>query len=482
MSQMQDVQTYSQRERPMLSRLFGLILAKLLSPLTSFLIIVLVARIWGRTDLGQYNTVLAWLAIFQFVSIFGISEYISREIGKNFSSGAKYLAHALFFGLISSLICVGLMAGGAIIFKYPEELRYGIMTASLALPFSAWIVSCHAVFVAYQKIKYIGLASAVENLFILLTSLIVVIKGYGLIALIWALVIARLLAAALNLFIIQNHIHKLRFQIDWEFFWKLLSPVAVFGLTGIAHQIFMRVDIIMLSRMKNMVTVGLYSSASKLMEICLMLPLAFCILNLPIVAGYYKNFREAFHQKIEAYSKDLFICVFFLFGFGALFSESILRFIFGQAFVEAAWLLRILMLSFLIHSAEMVLGMSSQAAGYHKYAMFVGIFRAVSNVVLNFIFIPLWGALGAATATLISISLSFLIFHFFVKRTLHRFQWIRIALKPALVCLIIMFVLFPLADQLNILLLGSLYFFGYGFTFLGLHGFSPARAFTSIPR
>ena len=150
--------------------------------------------------------------------------------------------------------------------------------------------------------------------------------------------------------------------------------------------------------------------------------------------------------------------------------------------MEAAWILRILMLSFLIQSAEMVLAMSSQAAGYHNVVMRISIGRAVTNVVLNFIFIPVWGGLGAALAVLFSISLSFVLFHYYVKRTLGRFQWIRIIMKPALVCLFTMALLFPLAGRLNIFLLSSIFALGYSFALLALNGFSPAKAFTSISR
>jgi len=309
----------------MISRLFGLIAARLVTPLASFVIIVLVARMWGPTFLGQYNTIWVWLAIFLHISLFGIGEYISKEVGAKRDSGAYYLTHGLLFVLFTSLICAVIMAGGAVLFKYPEEVKHGIMIASLALPFSAFILIFQAIFTVFQKIKYIGLACILESFLFLLMGSAVIIKGYGLINLVWCLVLARLLSSGLNFFIAHRYIARLRFQIDWDFFKKLLAPVAVFGLTGMASYIFWRVDVVMLSKMTDMAAVGLYSSARKLMEVCLLLPLNFYILNLPIAAQGYKNFRESVHQKIEKYTKELFVLVFFIFGFSIFFAESILR-------------------------------------------------------------------------------------------------------------------------------------------------------------
>jgi O-antigen/teichoic acid export membrane protein len=462
----------------MLSRLFGLIAARILSPMASFLIVVLVARIWGKTELGQYQTILVWLAIFQFIPLFGMGEYITRAVGKDLSSGSKYLIHGLLFGVITSLICMVAMAGGAALFKYPDEVKHGILIAALVLPFVAISLICQAVFTAFQKIKYITIVSLLENFFIIGVGLKVVYQQSGLIKLIWVIVIGRMLASALNLYIASDII-KLRAQIDWKFFRKLLPPVAVFGLTGVAFQLFMRVDIIMLSRMTDMASVGLYSSASKLWEICLMLPIAFYVLNLPVAAQGYKNFRGTVQQKIEDYTKSFFIFIFLVFGFGTLFAESSLQFIYGQSFIEAAWIFRILMLSFLIQSGEMVLGMSCQAAGYHKEAMHVALFRAASNIVFNLIFIPIWGLAGAAFATLFSILLSFLIFHFFVRKALHDFRWTRIAIKPSLICLLIMLLLLPLMNRVNYVLLWAMFLFGYGLMVCIINGYLPLKTNTS---
>ena len=465
----------------MLNRLLGLIIAKLFSPLSSFLLIVLIARMWGKENLGQYRTVLVWLAIFQFISLFGIGEYISKEVGKDTSRAAKYLLHGLFFGLISSVICIGLMVGGALFINYSMEVKYSIVTASIALPFIAATMICQAVFTSFQKIKYITIASLLESALILLMGTAIIFKYFGLITLIRYLVIIRIISAILNLYIVHKHIVKVRFQFDRDFFRKLLAPVAVFGITGVAFQIFMRIDIVILSRMKNMAEVGLYSSASKLWEICLMLPLAFYILNLPVAAQGYQGPKESAQKKIESYTSTLFVLIFFVFGFMVFFAESVLQLLYGPSFSGATSLLRIFMLAFLIQSAEMVLGMICQAAGYHKAAMNIALIRAGINIVLNIVLISVIGVLGAALATLFSILMSFAIFQIFVKRTLHEFQWITITVKPALICVGTMCLLFLLANFLNTTVLWFLFVLVYALMTFAVNGFSSLKVNTAAP-
>ncbi|MHC4636637.1 MAG: flippase [Planctomycetota bacterium] len=460
----------------MLIRLLGLIFARLFSPLVSFVLIVLIARTWGQENLGYYMTALAWLAMFQILSLFGLGEYTAREVGKDPVRAADYTVHGLVIGLVFSLVCMGLMTGAAVFLRYQGEMRDAIMAVSLALPATVCILLCQAVFTAFKRIGYIALASFLENFLLLLSGAFVIFKGYGLMALIWCIVIARSLAAVLNLLLAHRYVVRLHFQIHRGFLWKILSPVVVFGLTGLASQVYLRVDVIMLSKMKDMVTVGLYGSASKLMELSLMLPFAFYILNLPVAAKFYKSFRESAQQKMERYTGELFILIFFIFGSTMLFAEIILNSFYGQSFMEAAWVFRILMLAFLIQSGEIVLGMSCQAAEYQQVVLYIIALRAVINVVLNFILIPVWGMFGAALATLLSAIFAFVIFQIFVNRVLHRFQWISVIGKPALTCLIIMFLLFPFVDRLGIFYLLLMFFCGYGLILFVFNGFSPVRS------
>ena len=139
------------------------------------------------------------------------------------------------------------------------------------------------------------------------------------------------------------------------------------------------------------------------------------------------------------------------------------------------------MLAFLIQSAEIVLAMSCQAAGYQKLVLYIVTLRAVMNVLLNSALIPLWGMLGAALATLLSVAFSLVIFQIFVIRTLHRFKWIPLVRKPALTCVIIMFLLFPLIDYLSAFYLFLMFLLGYGVSLFALDGFSTLRSNISDP-
>jgi O-antigen/teichoic acid export membrane protein len=371
-----------------------------------------------------------------------------------------------------SIASMAIMVAGAMLMQYPPEIQSSMWIAALALPFSAWILTCHSVFIASQKIKLVAVTTLVESVLFLLLGAAVVTGGYGIIHLFGSLVATKLLSSALNLFVVYRFVAKIRFQWDKHFFMKMLEPVAAFGLAGFANQIYMRIDIVMLSRMQDMARVGLYSSASKLWEMCLILPLGFYVVNLPIAARYYQDFRETARETIQDHTGAFFTTIFFVFGFGLFFAKPGITLLYGTAFQESALVFRILMIAFMIQSAEMVLGMSCQAAGYHRFAMYTALTRAGANMALNFLLIPWLGILGAALATVLSVAVSFIVFQVFVVKTLHGFDWARVLLKPALSCAMLMPVLYAFTERLNTQILGLLFCGGYVLLLLLLKGFS----------
>lgn len=445
----------------MISRLIGLLAAKLLSPLVSFIVVIAIARISGAETLGQYSTVLVWLVLFQHLSIFGISEYISREIGADRRETETHLVHGLLLAEFFAVLSGSLMIAGACYFEYPDAVKRAIVMASLSLPFTASILVCQSVFTAFERIKYVAAATVVENALILLGGSVVILRGYGLFPLIASLVLARVIAAAFNIQLVHRRIARIQFKMRPGVLRKMLPTVFVFGLTGIAFQVFMRIDVVMLSRMSDMVSVGLYSSSAKLMELSLMVPLVFYFLNLPAAAEDYRRSGRWGSPQMQAGTEAYFMLIICMVGFSLLFADAILGLLYGQAFIGASTVFRLLTLSFLIHSTEITLEIACQTAGYQAVALRIALLRATVNVILNLVCIPLWGAVGAAIATLASITVSFALFQHFVTTVRVGYEWARMMAKPAAICLVISIALFPLAEHFTPLVLAPLFVSGY---------------------
>ena len=172
--------------------------------------------------------------------------------------------------------------------------------------------------------------------------------------------------------------------------------------SGIAAVLYLKIDQVMLGFLTKSSTVGIYAVAVKFSEVGYFIPVA-------IVTSYFPQLIDKRDRDPIDYARDIqklndFLLMLAM-GFALLVSFSghwLIPWLFGELYIEAVpvllvhvWgavfvFMRTLLSKWLISESLFRLSFMSQMAG------------AFCNVVLNLYLIPLYGALGAAYATVIS--------------------------------------------------------------------------------
>ena len=88
-----------------------------------------------------------------------------------------------------------------------------------------------------------------------------------------------------------------------------------------------------------------------------------------------------------------------------LYPEYVLNFLFGSAYIDAAPALRILSIGFILEALSGPNVATLIALGESRFIMWATLAAAAINVVLNIVLIPLWGIVGAAIASAVSLTL-----------------------------------------------------------------------------
>jgi len=86
-----------------------------------------------------------------------------------------------------------------------------------------------------------------------------------------------------------------------------------------------------------------------------------------------------------------------------IYGELIIKLVFGENYINAYYPLLLLSVGQVIHAGMGAGGTILNMSGYEKGTLITLVFSGILNVILNYIFIPLWGIEGAALATLIAI-------------------------------------------------------------------------------
>lgn len=363
--------------------------------------VAIITRYLGPTNFGKFNLALIYMQIFGILADVGLFTIAVRELSRRGADTGRIVGNVFALRLVLS-IAVVLLAGLLSLFlPYTPDVRLAIVIVAASVLFGLMNSSLVTVFQAKLQMQYSVISDTVGRLVSFLAVLAVVGFGLGF----YAVVATAAIGSLATLLISAGYVRRLvRFRLRFDrALWKKLFLASVpLGLAIAINQLYFRVDTIMLSFFRSYHEVGIYSLAYKVLDLLLTLPGFFINSVFPLLTRYVsdndKRVPETIHRSFD---------IMVMFGVpiavgGFLLAEPIIRLVGGPQYLEGAVPLRILLvaasLSFLnMFCATLLIVKDKLGPNLILSAVGLG-----TNVVLNIIFIPMFGMVAAAANTLIS--------------------------------------------------------------------------------
>jgi O-antigen/teichoic acid export membrane protein len=236
--------------------------------------------------------------------------------------------------------------------------------------------------------------------------------------------------------------HKVSFptsQIRNEFF----SVTAFNWINGLASVAVVTIDSIMISKIVNPFDVGIYTTVTFYASI-LMVPIrSLGKIATSVISQHFKdNTLSAIESIYKKSALTLFIIGLFIFGnllFGLPFIFTV---VLNPAYASGYWVLIFLALSNLFNMSTGIKFAIIFTSEYYKWSTLMFIGYLVLIVGTNFLFIPIFGIIGAAIASLLASSLFHLSGLIFVKVKFGYWPFTHAYIKVAGVFLPVMILLF----------------------------------------
>jgi O-antigen/teichoic acid export membrane protein len=149
--------------------------------------------------------------------------------------------------------------------------------------------------------------------------------------------------------------------------------------------------------------VGLFSSATKIFEGALVIPLVFNSVFYPRLSYAYEHERELFRKLAYRAVKYVLILAVLLALVGVYLSPEIIVLLFGQDYLEASTVLAMLMTAAAIQFMVAVLNTFLRSIGAMKSVMRVMLLGLMVKVAGDFLLVPAYGIEGAALAAFLSV-------------------------------------------------------------------------------
>lgn len=402
--------------KKLISNSFWMMGSKIYSMLVSLIVGSLSARYLGPANYGLLNYGTAIISFFTTVSALGFSFTIVVELVKKPEKSGSYLGTALILRLLTSLFSyVGIIAIVALL--EPENKLLQIITALQAI---SVILNTYEIllywFQMQLQMKFVTIASMVAltvtgvwriSLLVLNAS----VEFFALSNSVTALVCGGIVVV---IFFRTNH-PKLSF--NWNDGKYLLKGSYHFIISGLAVTLYSQLDRIMLGKIMSADMVGYYSAAMVIAVMWEFVPHALINSARPVITELKQTDEKEYLNKYKLLLMSINILGLLVSISFMIFGKLAVYILYGVSYAPSIGALKILIWSTsfsMIGTARVVWLVNEGIGGYEKYFTIMG---SIVNIILNALFIPIWGITGAAVTTLISQIFVAIIAPLFFKNT-----------------------------------------------------------------
>lgn len=374
-------------------RVFNKLLALVVSALT--------ARFLGPGNYGLINYAAAYTTFFASICTLGINSILVKNLMDHPEEEGQTIGTALLLRGVSSALSALMIVGIVSIVDKGEPITIIVVALSgIGLVFQIFD-SLNYWFQARLESKYSALASFIAYAVASAYKILLLVKGMSVQ---WFAVATAVDYLVIAIFLLAAYFAKggKRFRFSMKKAGELLGASKSFIISGLMVSVYASTDKLMLKQMLDDTTVGYYSTAESVTNMWVFVLAA-------IIDSFYPTIVQAFQEgksKFERKNRQLYTIVFYV-ACGAslvisLLAKPVIQIIYGDAYLQAVQPLRIIVW----YTAFSYLGVARNAwivcENLQKYLKYIYIGAGMLNVLLNAVFIPLWGISGAALASLVT--------------------------------------------------------------------------------
>lgn len=389
--------------RQMLSNIGWLYFAQASNLVVSLLVGLRVASYLGPLEYGRYSYALSFVAIFSAISMLGLNGILVRDIAKRPDQTGALLGTAFWLRVGGAAIALCLIVV-AIVGIRPDDnnMQLLIGLAAVSLFFNATDVVRYY-FEAEVRSKYAVWVDNAKLLVISAAKLLLVFIGAPLIHFIYLYVAESILiAAGLLIAVSRVGVPISRWSFEWSLVRRLINDAWPQIISGFSLVMYLRIDKIMIGQMLGDHDVGVYSIAVSLSEACYFIGVA---INATLNPSLFKIRDESRPEFLARLQRRFDLMVWLGVPIAillTLFGSLLIQWFFSDDFsgaIAVLWVHAWATVFVFLNNAAWGWYLAENRQGLATWRIVAGL---LLNVGLNIIFIPRYGIMGAAWATLVS--------------------------------------------------------------------------------
>lgn len=389
------------------------------------------ARYLGPEEFGLLNFALAFVGLFGAMATLGLQDIVVRDLVLEPAGARLTLGSAAMLQMVGGLISFLLILGIVNHLRPDDPIARSIVAilgSMMLVKFGDIVVYW---FESQVLTKYIVWVRNVAFLVFAAGKIALIVLNASLSAFTWMMLAEAATITIAMLFVLGMYGIPLgELRATGARAVQLLKDSWPLLFSGMVLMVQARIDQIMLGQMVGDLEVGYYSAALGIIESAAVLSMLLRSSFGPTIIAAKKHSQALFLKRLESFYKLNVVSALAIGVPIALFSDVIVRGLYGGTYGPASILMSIMCIRLLFSHIGVSRGLFLLNENLLKYAAITMAVGTVVNIALNYVMIPLYKGVGATVASLVSFFVTIFVIDCFKKEArMHLVILIR-SLKP----------------------------------------------------
>ncbi len=363
----------------------------------------------GDISYGEFAALFNFSLMMNILLDFGLTNFNNKNIAQHNHLLSKHFSKMLSLKfLLAFVYAILTLLVGFLVLGY--DFRYMKLLLILCFNnfFLSFILFLRSNLLALHLFRVDSILSVLDRVIMILIVVAMLFNVFGLEVDIMNFVYAQTLGYALTAFIgfviVLNKTHTFKLNWDWAFNRLILKKSFPFAILVLLMTFYNRLDSVMLERIlpgdQGKEQTGIYAKAFRLLDAANMIAYLFSVQLLPLFSRMIKHKENI--ENIVKLSFTLLLTPALIISISSIFYSDHFYELIYKGESEGHEVLALLMCCFTAISTTYIFGTLLTANGNLKHLNYMAIGGILVNLVLNFILIPKYQAMGSAVASVIT--------------------------------------------------------------------------------
>lgn len=360
-----------------------------------------ISRAVGVDGVGINSYTYSIVYYFMLFTLLGVNNYGNRTVAKNRDD--KTSLSKTFWGIYIIQFIMGIiMLLTYIIFIYFRDSEYRYFSLLQSIYIVSSILDINWLFFGLEKFKLTIMRNTMIKILGMLLIFIFIKNEHDLYKYIIISSSTTLLSQILLWPFVRTYVGFSR--VTKEDIIKHIKPNLILFIPVISVSLYKIMDKIMLGHLTNVIEVGYYENAEKIINIPMTIIVALGTVMLPKVSNLISNEQDKKSEKYMSKSMKFIMFISIPMSFGLIsIAQDFVPLYFGYEFYKTGILIKLLAITIVFLSwANVIRTQYLIPREMDKEYIISVVLGAICNTLANIIFIPIYASIGACVGTIIS--------------------------------------------------------------------------------